>query len=322
MECVSIIVPVYNVEEYLERCIKSILSQTYKNIEILLIDDGSTDSSREICDYYQTVDNRIKVFHKSNGGLSDARNFGIEKSNGDYLTFLDSDDWIDKYYVEKLLLLCQKYDADISICNYLATYNEMDVINRNNAEKILLVTNHEAMKYFFTKYNTQFTIACAKLYSKSLFNNIRFPYGKLHEDEFTTYKLLYAAKKIVFTEEQLLFYWQRSDGIMGKKENLKNKIHLVEAFNERLLFFENQGLNKEYNLLVKHIISFFMETDKKMYLFKDDVHNLNQFHIKKEKLLKDINKNLLNMKIKVVRFFYLRCPIVISTLKILYQKIK
>ena len=205
-DIVSIIVPVYNVEKYLEKCIYSILNQSYKNIEIILVDDGSTDDSGKICDHFSNVDHRISVIHKKNGGLSDARNAALDIAKGTYVTFVDSDDYIKVDYVQYLYTLLKKYDADISICEFdymdesgkrinhpLANNKEMEFNQKKALKKLLgqkLYTNSSSGKLFKMEY----------------FADIRYPFGKLYEDTLTIYKLFLKAKKISFGARPLYCY--------------------------------------------------------------------------------------------------------------------
>jgi glycosyltransferase involved in cell wall biosynthesis len=241
---ITIIVPVYNVEKYIKRCIESLISQTYVNIEIILIDDGSKDRCAEICKNYLESDNRILFFHKNNEGLSEARNDGIRLSSGKYLTFIDSDDWVKNTYIESLYNSLVINNSDIAICCFQAVPNSAKFVEEQPIQ-VSQYTNLEALRQLDGKFKTEFTISCGKLYSRRLFSEIRFPLGKLHEDEFTTYKLLYASTSVSFTTERLLYYWQRSDSITGKKKTLVNYVHTLEAWLERAELFERIG---EYSL--------------------------------------------------------------------------
>ncbi|SEA08261.1 Glycosyltransferase involved in cell wall bisynthesis [Eubacterium aggregans] len=237
---ISIIIPIYNVEAYLPRCIKSVINQTYRDLEILLIDDGSPDKCPQICDIYAQKDDRIRVIHKVNGGLSDARNCGINHATGEYLFFLDSDDWLHPNTIEDLYQLLIKQNADISVGNFLRTDSEEIKMQQENGD-VFTYNNVEAIGQLFNEHYVEMVVAWGKIYRKNLFDSIRFPVGKLHEDEFTTYKLLYEAKKVVLTERAYLYYWQRADSIMGQK-NIHNLVMVIEAYEERALFFENKKL--------------------------------------------------------------------------------
>lgn len=242
MAIISIIVPVYKVEDYLERCIKSLINQTLKDIEIILVDDGSPDRSREICDKFKEIDNRIKVIHKNNGGLSDARNAGLEVASGEYIAFVDSDDWIDSDMMEVLHNLSQKYDADIVECSWREIYTDKIREETNNTEQIIEGNNIFALrsqlqwKYFKS-------VVWNKLYKKYLFNYIRFPKGRLHEDEFTTYKLFYFSKKLVYVDISKYNYDKTREESITATFKEKN-LDIIDAMQERLEFF------KKYNLTI------------------------------------------------------------------------
>lgn len=233
---VSVIVPVYNVEKYLRECVDSVLAQTYKNLEVILVDDGSTDACPQICDEYAKKDNRVCVIHKKNGGLSDARNVGIENASGTYITFVDSDDIIDQNMISFLIKpIAADCDVEMSCC----TFREFaDGTNPVGAD----IKCDESEIHSYKELSRKFTwiISCAKLYKKSLFENIHFPIGRLHEDEFTTYKLCYEAKKIAWTDSKLYLYRKRAGSITNKK-TIKNFSDTFDAFCERLHFFEERG---------------------------------------------------------------------------------
>lgn len=243
VELISVVVPIYKVEKYLNRCIHSLLAQTYRNLEIILVDDGSPDKSGDMCDDFATQDDRIVVIHKQNGGLSDARNTGIEAASGEYLFFLDSDDAIHEETLEILWNNLKETEADISVCDYLAYFegNAIDtMLPRQNRHYF---SNTEALqKIFDPTYGVQMVICTNKLYKKNLWDNIRFPVGKIHEDEFTTYKLIHKAQSIVYTDLQLYYYLQRSDSITGAGKITRKHFQVLDAFAERTSFFEAEGL--------------------------------------------------------------------------------
>lgn len=243
---ISIIIPVYKVESYLRRCIDSIINQTYNNIEIILVDDGSPDNSPAICDEYAKIDCRIKVVHKENGGLSDARNTGIENAKGNYITFVDSDDWVQPDYIETLQNNLLSNKADISIVENTPTTGKEPVKTKLHQYPQSL-TSKKALERLFKNNEVSFTISCSKLYKKDLFNDIRFPIGKFHEDEFTTYKLFYNSKIITWNPTSLYNYFKRNDSITASR----HPFDLLEVYEERYLFFKNHG---EKDLL-KYLLS-------------------------------------------------------------------
>ncbi|WP_391116738.1 glycosyltransferase family 2 protein [Psychrobacillus sp. L3] len=298
-EIITVIVPIYKVEAYLHRCVDSILNQTYKNLEILLIDDGSPDKCGEICDEYAKLDERIKVIHKKNGGLSDARNAGIEIAKGEYISFIDSDDWIHVEYIEKLYQLLRKTDSDISVCDFIRTSTE-DIQGENSKEIIYEYSNVEALGQFLDKFYVQMVIACGKLYKRKLFEEIRFPVGRIHEDEFTTYKLIYKAEKIVLTTDQLLYYWQRKDSIMGVGFNIKNRLHAIDAYKERAEFFEKVGLKGLSHKTYRQLFFIYMDVNKRKNIFENELIN-DSFDRNFKGLREKLRKNKKNIKF---RMFY------------------
>ena len=237
---ISIIVPVYNTEAYLAKCLDSLLAQSYNNIEIMVVDDGSTDGSREICDAYKEKDIRVKVIHKTNGGLSSARNAGLFKATGDYISFVDSDDYVAKTYIEDLLQLIKDNAADISICGILAVNEAGDPIKANkNTEETITYTSEEAMICQFYQKGIG-NHACGKLYSKKCFDDVRFPEDRIYEDLATVYKFFSKADKIVKNEQPLYFYLQRQASIMHAEYSSK-KMDRIYVSEEILEFAKNRS---------------------------------------------------------------------------------
>lgn len=243
MSEISIIVPVYNVEKYLENCIESILNQTFKDFELILVDDGSTDNSGKICDIYEKKDSRIKVIHKNNGGLSSARNTGLDIACGKYVGFIDSDDSIHPRMYEMLYDLIKKYESDISCCNYKKIYDIFkDEYENVNSLEVIEMSNIEAIKNLYDKeIGVKLVIACNKLYRKNLFDNIRYKVGRLHEDEFMAHRILYNSKKITYVDNELYYYLQREGSIMSKK-SYKRKVDALLSKSDRMRFCNKVGL--------------------------------------------------------------------------------
>ena len=240
-EKVSVVVPIYNVEKYLERCIKSIVQQTYSNLEIILVDDGSRDASSKMCDIWEKKDKRIKVIHKMNGGLSDARNVGIDEATGDYLFFVDSDDWIETVTVEKLLKELHRTDSDISCCGIKKVYED-GYSERMTDEQERVLNQYQALREYLTENNIC-TVAWNKLYKSELFNGLRYPKGRLNEDEFLTYKLLMQANKVCYTPNEMYNYFQRANSIMNSMSAIKN-LDVVDAWLERIDVFNGSNLKQ------------------------------------------------------------------------------
>ena len=245
-ELVSIIVPIYNVEKYLRMCLDSIEHQTYSNIEVLLINDGSPDSSGEICQEYVARDSRFRYFEKENGGLSDARNYGIERSNGMYLTFVDSDDWLSLTYVEDLYQAAIRNDADTVVSHY-TIYNESDrnyyvhiwddyyEKNYTGEELVLELPSLELNGYV---YITSWGI----LFKKELFNNIRFPKGKVIEDSRTNYKLFFRSNKVAYIHKEIYYHREGIESI-GSGVNERLLTDVLECLLERLAIYTIKGWN-------------------------------------------------------------------------------
>lgn len=228
-DLISVVVPIYNVENYLQNCVTSIIKQTYKNLEIILVNDGSTDHSLEIAKQLGEIDNRIKVINKTNGGLSDARNAGIDISKGKYITFIDSDDYIPCDAIEYLYLSMIHNCASISI-GRLKTTSKLDDcdITYENFYKIFDKYNAINEMLYANKYSVA---APGKLYLKSLFDNIRFPFGKLHEDVFTTYKVFLKADKVFYGDKLVYYYYHRPGSIMVSDFS-KKRLDIIEALEQ------------------------------------------------------------------------------------------
>lgn len=210
---ISVIIPVYNVEKYLDRCVNSVLNQTYKNLEIILVDDGSPDNSGLICDKYAELDNRVIVIHKTNGGLSSARNAGLEVAKGEYIGFVDSDDWIEKDMYEYLYKLIQIYDCDYSSINMMITKEENCLVNEKK-ECIKVMRNEELYHYFFrvSTYNIHYCV-CDKLFKKNVISKFRFWEGMRFEDIDFNFKILKECKKAVYSNRIEYYYFYNPEGI-------------------------------------------------------------------------------------------------------------
>ena len=240
MREISIIVPVYNVENYLDRCISSILEQSFTDFQFILVNDGSKDNSGTICDEYAKKDSRIKVIHQDNLGLSAARNIGIEASQGKYITFIDSDDFIHTNMLYILYNNLLENKADISVCNYNLVYEDKLTTRDWGNNDIAVYNNIESVKKIVEKSETVMIIAWGKLYKRDLFDDIRYPVGKYHEDEFVTYKLLYKSTKTVVTDAKLYYYLQRSNSITGSTYSIK-RLEKLEALEEAVMFFKSKS---------------------------------------------------------------------------------
>jgi exopolysaccharide biosynthesis predicted pyruvyltransferase EpsI/glycosyltransferase involved in cell wall biosynthesis len=247
---ISVIVPVYKVEQYLRKCIDSIIAQTYKNLEIILVEDGSPDNCAQICEQYAASDPRIKVIHKRNGGLSEARNYGIEQATGDYIGFVDSDDWIEKDMYELLHAKAIQYQADIAICGYYFVNKAMHSSYTVNSDTVF--TREEAL-YELAKDKIITNYAWNKLYKRELFARVRYPVGYIYEDMATTYKLFALAERIVAVKDCKYYYLSRPYSITSI-DSFKSR---YDNFYARYLQYYDlpEGANRErkiyYDLLIK-----------------------------------------------------------------------
>lgn len=215
---ISVICPVYNVKPYLEQCINSILLQSFRNFELLLIDDGSTDESGIICDTFENKDKRIRVIHQENQGVSAARNVGLDHAKGTYIAFIDSDDIVNPRYLEQLYYSLINNNVDISICDYFHFTSEDDINTRDvNGESIRIYSGREACKKMYISDNDALSMVTlwGKLIPKNMFDNTRFPVGRIHEDQFVLYKILYKCKKCIEIKEQLYGYRYNPTGIIN-----------------------------------------------------------------------------------------------------------
>lgn len=241
---VSVIVPIYNVEAYLARCIESILKQTYHNLEIILVSDGATDNSGTIVKQYANLDGRIVTVYKEHGGVSDARNAGINAATGDYICFVDSDDFVHPQYVEILLGLCVKHECDIAQCCFEHTSEERFSEEKGTGE-VSFFDSIGILNAIFSEKNVEINVLWNKLYKRELFEQIRFPAGRIHEDEATCYKVYYKAKKIARIDRVLYMYYKNMNSITKKTYSLK-RLDILLALEERMQFFHENGLDQLY----------------------------------------------------------------------------
>ena len=230
-ELISIIVPVYNVEGYLDKCIDSITSQSYSNFECLLIDDGSTDSSGDICDKWSSIDDRITVYHKENGGLSDARNYGIDRAKGDYITFIDSDDYVSTNYLSELYMAIKScVDCSMAGCGYYVVSRRREwteSYNPNSRNKYIEYTSRDAIESVL--YNELVCVsAWGKLYKKEIFESLRFPVRKLYEDTYIIADTILKSKKYIHVNKPLYFYIKRSGSIVSGNYS-SSRLQFIES---------------------------------------------------------------------------------------------
>ncbi len=244
---VSVIVPSYNVEKYLEFSIGSLTAQTYSNLQIIIIDDGSKDDTGRLADRLAREDDRIEVYHQPNGGLSAARNSGLARVKGDYIAFVDPDDNVALDFVEKLVSHLERAEADIAVCPFVRvkTHEEVGVTDEADVEEEIM-TGIEALGRIFSEYNVETIVAWNKLYRSELWDGLTFPVGRIHEDEMMVPQLLYRAKRVVRINCPLYYYFSNDNGIMSRARGEKG-LDILVAIEERRKFFLSHGLKELYD---------------------------------------------------------------------------
>ncbi len=283
---ISIIVPIYKVEKYLTKCVDSILEQTYKNIEVILVDDGSPDKCGEICDNYAKKDNRVKVIHKKNGGLSDARNSALKIAKGEYIGFVDSDDYIAKDMYETLYDLSERYKADISIVSFYELIGDR-IIDVKDSNEVEIFDKIEGMKQLLEDSKIQ-SYAWNKLFKRNLLENIEFPTGRTFEDIATTFLLFEKCNTIVRKETPKYYYVRREDSIVGQR-TAKTYNDYMDVLMDKYLYIQKNipeiKQHNDYNfvismvwlytILVRYDIEELMPKYNELFLTVEDIMRKN-----------------------------------------------
>lgn len=287
---ISIIIPVFNVEQYLRQCLKSIISQTYDNLQIILINDGATDSSPQICNEYAASDSRIIVIHKTNGGLSDARNAGLKVASGDIISFVDSDDLLSQNFYSRMIQALSGSNADIVECNYIKFQEEAELaeIESRFGQPAKLFDTGSALISLMNEELKQ--VVWNKIYKADVLSNLEFPVNKINEDEYWTYKVFGNAGKILKIPDTLYFYRQQEGSIMGKPYSLR-RLDGLQALEERVQYMKENYPNL-VNLAVKKLcfaitfhyqmLTINQKIDPEMIFrkkLKDDLNLYNKFSI-------------------------------------------
>ena len=300
---ISVIVPIYNVASYLNKCINSIINQTYKNLEILLIDDGSTDESSIICDSFSKKDSRIFVVHKINEGLSSARNKGLEIARGELIGFVDGDDFLELNMYEMLLNNMIKYSSDISISNFYKIENGQKKINKKKyISKEFSVKGKEKFIYYQNEYESLTIVAWNKLYKKEVFDEVRYPIGRIHEDSYVICDLLNNANSISYIMTPLYNYVFRNNSLIHKFD--KKNFDKYNSFQHKIFFFDNKGY---YDLSL-------IEKQRMLNWLIIDLSNVKLYHIEDKSFYdyyynyliinsKSLKWNDSNRKIKLFKLF-------------------
>lgn len=257
-EVISVIVPIFNTQKYLSKCIDSICNQTYSNLEIILVDDGSTDDSGKICDEYAKIDKRIKVVHKTNGGLSDARNKGLDIVSGEFVAFVDGDDYIHPDMYAILLQAMNDYQSDIVCCDYRKVSEEEEITEDCTYGKCTSYRGKDVIRQIW-KDNVKTVVQWNKLYKADIFSDIRYPIGRYHEDTFVIHHILQKCKIYTVVEQKLYYYVQHSDSIMSNFK-IKRVEDAIDAYKERIELFEKIGCQEGILVTKKQIV------DELMYI--------------------------------------------------------
>ena len=279
-DLISVVIPIYKVEQYLPRCVNSILAQTYKNLEIWLVDDGSPDNCGLICDEYAKQDDRIRVIHKENGGLSDARNAALDKCTGEWITMIDSDDFITNDYIEVLYNLVEKYNCKMSIANWeIFPIGTDPIIKKDKKVKEILFSSKGALEDMFNQKHFD-NSACVKLYHRDLFNNIRYPKGMLFEDLLTTFKLMLLCDSgIAYCDRTIYFYMFRPTSIEGSAFSEKKMDSAIEVFKvmksyENRLADISKAMKSKLAAFSFHLLMKMPKIYKKDYILKNYVKDV------------------------------------------------
>lgn len=299
---VSIIVPIYNIEEYLGKCLDSVLNQVYRNLEIILVDDGSTDMSPYICNCYAKKDNRIKVIHKKNGGAASARNLGLENATGEYINFVDGDDYLDKFYIQELIKQLENTRSDIAVCSYIS------VTPNKNIPEILEKTGDYTGKEYLLHFLTDWRCGLIwnKLFSKEVIGDIRFEEGHVIDDEFFTYRVVLNAKRINIKNVQLYYYRLRENSAMNSQERKKK----IQRLQDRMDYFPKRfyTVTKKYPELYSEYLANLTDN---LILFSKESIGVPELEYQIKKLRKEFAKKIIFGPISVrQKYAYLRSAMI------------
>lgn len=284
---ISVIIPVYNVEDYLEACLLSVIDQTFTNLEIIIINDGSTDQSGVICDRFKETDSRIIVCHKVNEGLSVARNIGIGMATGELISFIDSDDTIRVDMFEILYNQMLEHNADLVFCDYYRKGKKIETTYRNDERiEARSFSGDQLLEMLFEQeYCILLPVAWNKLYKRDLFDSIRYPVGRYHEDEYVIHRILSKVKKAIYINQKLYGYQVREKSIVSIGNN-KMKNDKLDALQDRLVFLKDSVCKKLYIIAVRFYIKEIIWECMKI----EDIHENRQFIMQQSVRLKTVLK--------------------------------
>ncbi len=273
MEKISVIVPIYKVEKYLVTCVESIIKQDYSNLEIILVDDGSPDRCPQICDDFMKKDNRIKVIHKENGGLADARNVGIKYATGEYIAFVDSDDFVMENFISSMYENLKKYKVDIACCGFYKYYNELNIIDNNFVGIEQKYSCNEALKYLniigyfgYGSWN--------KLYKKQLFKDIEFPKNKKSEDVFVMHKIIFNAKNGIYYSSIPKYYYRQREGSITCSNDIN--MDVLDAIEENYRFYKENKIDMAIPYIVQYLAFVYIGVYNTIMCRKNDKNKMKE----------------------------------------------
>ena len=314
---ITVIIPVYNTEKYLDKCIKSVINQTYKNLEIIIVNDGSTDNSLNYIQKCKKQDNRIKIINKANGGLSSSRNKALDIHKGKYISFIDSDDYVDSNFIEELYNNLINTNSDISVCNYYNTINGIDYFKKYEN---FVLEGKDKYKYLLGKFSELTIISCNKLYKEEIFKNIRFKTCIKHEDADIIVDILNNTQKISYMLDKCLYHYNRRDNTLSTTCNI-GSFDMINALEKNIKTMKKNNIKANY---IKFELSIYIELKYILTNIKeneDDELIINKY---KNKLIK-YQKNILeNSKIiyKIIVILFILFPKTFSKIKKIRTKIK
>ncbi len=316
---ISVIVPVYNVEDYLKDCMESILCQSYTNLQIILVNDGSTDKSGILCDQYAERDSRVRVIHKRNGGLSDARNAGLDIAEGNYIIFTDSDDFLHRDCLKIQYENLVQADADIAICDYQIHYAGQTIVN-SLTNQINIVEGQGITAQLYENPG-MLIVAWNKLYKRFLLEGIRYPVGRLHEDEAVIHEILVRCRRIVLTDAKLYYYRQRENSIMGQDSD-KSVQDAVYAYQRRISFFAKQNMIMDEAQAQRNLLLYL----RKQYDSAKVIKNKERLKFVRKELGKSIKSNKAFCRVldkaSILELYILNyIPCVLDIYRILLQRL-
>lgn len=317
-ELVSVIVPIYKVEKYICRCVDSIINQTYHNLEIILVDDGSPDGCPAICDEYAKRDERITVIHQKNKGLSAARNSGLEKASGNYIFFVDSDDFINENVIKVMVEAAEEKNADLVLCNYICVDEQGNELKNKYVKKLgkEVLNSRDVLAQSCEGGREVFVVAWNKLYKRELWTDYRYPLGKLHEDEFAFCPIMSQCNTIISTGYTGYYYVQRSGSIMSSP-SLKSCIDVLDAYEERIGWY----IENDMQSMVTNLFSLWYLTCADLYRTTRDRFLLKRYLRKVNKYQKMIYEAKEPLKYTVAYKGLCHFPGVCSALLVLYKNL-